>query len=142
MSQGPLGHDDGVLDRDEAVRLFERRRDAYLAEDLDAYIELFAEDLVLKTPMGEPIRGREAFRELVRRSYGVTRPVSFEFHEIAVHGPKVLAEWTITLENKADRKQLSYRGMSVCELRDGLIQSWREYYDPADLRPPAGRSAP
>lgn len=128
MSEPPLS-------RDDAATIFERRRDAWLREDLDAYVALFAEDVFLETPMGEPVRGRDAYIRLVRRSYEALAPVSFVFHEIAVHGPKVLAEWTITMRLRADDRQISYRGMSTCELRDGLIQTWREYYDPSHLRP-------
>jgi hypothetical protein len=36
--------------RDQAVVLFERRRDAWLAGDLDAYLDLFAPDLVFQSP--------------------------------------------------------------------------------------------
>jgi limonene-1,2-epoxide hydrolase len=122
------------ITRDEAVALFERRRDAWLAEDFDAYVGLFANDVVLQTPIGEPHRGREAYEALVRRSYEAMRPVSFDFHEIAVHGDKVLSEWTITVEVRADGTRIPYDGMSICEIRDGLIATWREYFDPASLR--------
>ena len=124
-----------MVDRDEAERLFNKRVEAWLSEDLDAYMDMFAEDLLMQTPMGEPVRGRAAYRELVRRSLRHVRPLSFEVHEIAVHGSMVLAEWTQTHELRANRRRLRYRGMSICEMRDGLIRSWREYYDPADLQP-------
>jgi uncharacterized protein (TIGR02246 family) len=123
------------FDRQEAVALFERRRDAWLAEDFEGYLGLFAPDVVLQTATGKPYQGRDAYGDLVRRSYQAMRPVAFDFHEIAVHGSSVLAEWTITIERRADARQLSYRGMSICEIRDGLIQWWREYFDPALLRP-------
>jgi limonene-1,2-epoxide hydrolase len=123
-----------MIDRDEALRLFDRRREAYLSEDFDTYLNLFSEGVVLQTPMGEPVRGRDAYGELVRRSARTVRPVSFEFHEIAVHDSKVLSEWTITLERRADGVPMSYRGMSICELTDGRISRWREYFNPADLR--------
>jgi uncharacterized protein (TIGR02246 family) len=122
-----------MVDRAEAVRLFEKRRDAFLAEDLEAYVSLFAEDMLLQTPTSE-VRGRAAYREMVRRAYDAMRPVSFEFHEIAVHESRVLAEWTITLAVRADDSERAYRGMSICELDDGLIRWWREFYDPALLR--------
>jgi uncharacterized protein (TIGR02246 family) len=122
-------------DHDAAAAVFERRRDAWLREDLDAYIRLFADDVVLETPMGEAVHGREAYTALVRRSYEALAPVSFVFHEIAARGPKVLAEWTITMRVRADGREISYRGMSICELSDGLIRTWREYYDPSHLRP-------
>jgi uncharacterized protein (TIGR02246 family) len=123
------------VDRTEAVALFERRRDAWLREDVQGYLDLFADDVVLQTPARPPVHGRAAYERLVRASLDHVRPVSFDFHHLAVHGDTVLAEWTIGLEVRADGRSISYRGMSVCELRDGLIQSWREYFDPLDLQP-------
>jgi limonene-1,2-epoxide hydrolase len=123
------------MQRDEAVALFERRRDAWLREDADAYLALFADDVILQTPGREPVAGLEAYGRLVRASLAHVRPVSFDFHQLAVDGDVVLAEWTIALELRADRRPISYRGMSVCEIADGRIRTWREYYDPADLVP-------
>ncbi len=120
----------GGVNRDDAAALFERRRQAWLNEDVEDYLDCFAEDLVLETPASEPTHGRARYAALVRRSLAAVRPVAFDFHEIAVHGTTVLAEWTITLEVRADRRELSYRGMSICEIEDGRILWWREYYDP------------
>jgi hypothetical protein len=54
---------------EEAVALFDRRRDAWLREDLDGYLGLWAEDMTFQSPAhAEPLRGRAAFGELVRRS--------------------------------------------------------------------------
>src|SRR6267142_473895 len=78
--------------REEATRLFEQRRDAWLGEDVDAYLALWAEDMTFQSPVHEsPLRGRAAFGELVRRSFAFSRPVAFEFAHIAVHGATVLA---------------------------------------------------
>ena len=47
----------------------------------------------------------------------------------------MLADWTITVERRRDGEMVVWRGMSACELRDGLIVRWREYYeDPGALR--------
>jgi uncharacterized protein (TIGR02246 family) len=120
--------------RDEAVELFDRRRRAWLAEDLDAYLALFDDGLIIQVPGHEPMRGRAAYAELVHRSHEHVRPVAFEFHEIAVDGATVLSEWTITIERRADGRRITYDGMSRCEIRDSVITSWREYFDPAQLR--------
>jgi limonene-1,2-epoxide hydrolase len=117
----------------DAVALFERRRDAWLAGDLDAYLALFAPDLVIDIPRRGRIVGRDAYADLVRRSHEHVAPVRFELHHLGVHGSIVLSEWTIEIEFRADRRRATYDGMSRCELRDGLIASWREYYDPAQL---------
>lgn len=123
------------LTRGEATALFARRRDAWLAEDVEAYLACFAADLVITVPgRAEPIRGLEAYRRLVRRSFAWARPLAFDFHHVAV-GPEatVLAEWTISTERREDGVVATWRGMSVCVLERGRIAWWREYWDPAQL---------
>src|SRR5215471_12866173 len=123
-----------MLTRNEAAVLFERRKKAWLDEDLDAYLALFAPELEFQSPNNrEPMRGREAFAELVRRSAAFSRPESFEFHQIAVWGDVVLAEWTISIRRRDTDRRIEWRGMSVCRIRDGLITTWREYWNPSDL---------
>lgn len=124
----------GSLTLEVAGDLFERRRRAWLDEDLDAYLALWAEDMTFGSPVHpEPLRGRAAFAELLRRSAERVRPRRFDFQHLAVRGDVVLAEWTIEIENRADGRVLAYDGMSVARIRDGLIVEWREYWNPADL---------
>lgn len=124
-----------MLTMAEATRLFEARRLAWLHEDLDAYLALWAEDMVFEAPSHpEPLRGRGAFADLVRRSNGVTRPLRFNVLHLALAGEDVvLAEWVITVEHRESHAQITWRGMSRCTMREGLITHWREYWNPSDL---------
>ncbi len=124
-----------MVSRDDAWSLFERRRDAWLSEDVDAYLSCFTEDAVLELPARSPVRGRRAYAELVRPSLERLRPMGFDFHAMAVDSGIVMAEWTITLAVRSDGRMIAYRGMSACRMEQGLITHWREYYDPALLRP-------
>ncbi len=81
----------------------------------------------------EPLHGRAAYAALVRQSFAMMRPVRFEVHHLAVDGVTTLAEWTITVARRADGQEVTWRGMSVAELRDGLIVWWREYWNPLAL---------
>ena len=119
----------------EATRLFDARRMAWLHEDLDAYLALWAPDMTFAAPSHpEPLRGRERFAELVRRSNALTRPVRFNVLHLGIAGADVvLAEWVITVEHRGSGQQITWRGMSRCTIRDGLIREWREYWNPADL---------
>jgi limonene-1,2-epoxide hydrolase len=118
----------------EAVALFERRRDAWLRGDLDAYLSLWATDMTFQSPMhAEPLRGRAAFGDLVRQSFAFARPLAFDFTHIAVIGDVVLAEWRIAIERREGGRRIEWWGMSVAEVRDGLIRRWREYWNPADV---------
>jgi uncharacterized protein (TIGR02246 family) len=123
-----------MLTRDEAAALFARRRDAWLAGDLDAYLALWADDMRFQSPVhAEPLRGKAAFADLVRHSFAFARPLSFEFSHIAVAGDFVLAEWAIAVERRDGARRVAWSGMSVAEIRGGLIQWWREYWNPADV---------
>ena len=123
-----------MLSHADAVSLFEQRRAAWLREDLDAYLGLWADDMTFQSPVhSEPLRGRAAFAELVRQSAQLTRPLRFDFDHIAVHGDLVLAEWTIAVERRADGRRLEWRGMSIAEIRAGRIVMWREYWNPLAL---------
>ena len=119
---------------DEAVALFERRRRAWLGEDVEGYLALWAEDMRFQSPVHrEPLRGRAAFAELVRQSLAFSRPVRFDFHHIAVVGAIVLAEWSIAIERRGDGRLVAWDGMSVAEIDAGRIVWWREYWNPGDL---------
>jgi ketosteroid isomerase-like protein len=122
-----------TLELAEARDLFDRRRRAWLAGDVDGYLDCWVDDLVLETP-GRTVRGRAAYEATVRSSLQWARPRSFELHHLGVDGDVVLADWTITVERRADGHAVTWRGMSACELRRGRIVWWREYYeDPAGL---------
>ena len=119
---------------DEAVALFERRRQAWLREDIDGYLGLWHPDCEFGSPMHQPpLRGRDAFAALVRQSNSAARPVRFDIRHLAVDGEVVLAEWDIGIAGRQDGREVAWSGMSVCVIRDGLIVRWREYWNPADL---------
>jgi hypothetical protein len=45
----------------------------------------------------------------------------------------VFADWTIRARRRDDDVVVEWRGLSICELRDGRISWWREHH----LHPPA-----
>jgi ketosteroid isomerase-like protein len=128
-------NESGSITPSEARELFQRRRQAWLASDAEAYMALWAEDMRIKLPgRAEPIRGKAAYSRVIEESMRHMRPVSWEFHRLAVDGDHVLAEWTIEGEYIAREKLVRWSGMSVCRIEDGLIHEWREYWDPAAVR--------
>jgi hypothetical protein len=62
---------------EEAAAVYERRRTAWLAEDLEAYLACFAEDVVLETP-NRTVHGHAEYEPMARQSFAWAKPVSFE----------------------------------------------------------------
>ena len=119
---------------DEARDIFARRIAAWLAEDVDAYVACWHDDMRIEMPSGV-IEGAARYRKLVVGSFAWAAPVSFDVHHLAVDGPNdiVFADWTIRARRREDDALVEWRGLSVCELRDGRISWWREHH----LAPPA-----
>src|SRR5438270_13290691 len=97
--------------REEAVALFDRRRKAWLARDVDAYLALWADDMRFVSPVHPQALDRERFAALLRASMAAARPLAFDFRHIAVAGEIVLAEWRIAIQRGGAR--LEWCGMSV-----------------------------
>jgi ketosteroid isomerase-like protein len=122
-----------ALSTEDARVVFERRRAAWLAEDVLGYLDCWEDDLVIEMP-GRSIRGRAAYEQLVRQAFAWARPRAFDIHHLAVDGDVALADWTISVERRRDGVTVAWRGMSVAQLREGRIVWWREYYkDPQEL---------
>jgi limonene-1,2-epoxide hydrolase len=116
----------------DARAVFTRRVDAWLAADLDAYMSCWQPDMVIELPTGV-IEGADRYRRLVAAGFEWAAPESFDVHHLAVDGDAVLADWTIAARRREDGVLIGWRGLSVCELRDGRIAWWREHH----LAPPA-----
>ena len=117
---------------DDLRAIFQRRVDAWLAADLDAYMDCWADDMVIELPSGV-IEGAARYRKLVAAGFGWATPVSFDVHHLAFDGNVALADWTIRARRREDDALIEWRGLSVCELADGKIKWWREHH----LAPPA-----
>jgi ketosteroid isomerase-like protein len=117
---------------------FMRRVDAWLAADLDAYMDCWADDMVIELPSGR-IEGSSRYRRLVQAGFAWADPVAFDVHHLAfVDGRDIaLADWTIRARRREDGVTIEWRGLSVCEFRDGLIAWWREHHlaPPGPLEP-------
>ena len=118
----------------EARAVFTRRVDAWLAQDVDAYVACWHDDMRIEMPSGT-IEGVAKYRRLVDASFAWAAPVSFDVHRLAIDPDEsvVFADWTIRARRHEDDVVVEWRGLSVCELRDHRIVWWREHH----LAPPA-----
>jgi ketosteroid isomerase-like protein len=123
---------DGKL---EARReLFLRRVDAWLASDLDTYLDCWADDMVIEMPSGR-VAGKDRYRKVVKAGFAWADPVAFDVHHLAFEGSGdvALADWTIRARRRDDRVVIGWRGLSVCSFHTDKITWWREHH----LAPPS-----
>jgi ketosteroid isomerase-like protein len=118
---------------------FMARVDAWLAGDLELYMNCWSEDLVIELPTGRSV-GKERYRRLVKAGFAWAEPVSFDIHHMAFEErggegdpDVVMADWTIRSRRREDGVVIGWRGLSVCEIHDRHITWWREHH----LEPPA-----
>jgi ketosteroid isomerase-like protein len=118
---------------DKRRAVFMRRVAAWLAADLDAYMDCWADDMVIELPAGR-IEGKERYARLVRAGFEWAEPVAFDVHHLAFEDGRdiALADWTIRARRREDGVDVSWQGLSVCELRGDRITWWREHH----LAPP------
>ena len=120
---------------DARNELFARRVDAWLRADLDAYMDCWADDMVIDLPTGR-IVGKQRYRKLVEAGFGWAAPVAFDVHHIAfADAGVVLADWTIRARRREDGVVVAWDGLSVCEFRAEKIAWWREHH----LAPPSAQ---
>lgn len=112
---------------DAPLAVVTRMLEGWHALDAEAVIACFAEDAVMHNMMMPPLEGRAAIRGLLDMFFASAERVDMEIVTRAIAGGTVMLE---------RRDHFVWNGRSgmlpvvgVFEVRDGLIRSWREYFD-------------
>ncbi|MGB7904364.1 MAG: limonene-1,2-epoxide hydrolase family protein [Steroidobacteraceae bacterium] len=95
--------------------------------DVAAIAETFAEDGVLHSMMGTPIRGRASLRKVLGKHLAHIVRIEFEIRNIALNGDVLILERVDHVTTPDGLHSLPVVG--VIELRNGLVHAWREYFD-------------
>jgi len=108
-------------------RVVERMLAGWHALDAAAVIDWFAEDAVMHNMMMDPLEGKAAIRGLLDMFFARAEKVEMEIVSRAVAGDTVMIERRDHFVWNGRTGTLPVVG--VFEVRDGLIRSWREYFD-------------
>ena len=120
--------------------LLERYVELYNAGDLDACMELYAEDAVQRMHDGR-FEGSEEIRERLARDLDAFPDAKYVVQSFLADGDTFADEWTFTGTNNgpfrlpdgsevpATGKRVEIKGMELVEVRDGKIVVDNLYYD-------------
>lgn len=101
--------------------------------DIPAIAATFAEDGVLHSMMGTPIRGRASILKVLSKHLARIQKIEFEIRTIATSGDTVILERVDHVTTPAGHHAMPVVG--VIEFREGLVREWREYFDQAQAAP-------
>jgi ketosteroid isomerase-like protein len=123
------------------VEVLERRRQVLAARDIEAFIELFADDAVMELPFAPPgmpplLEGQAAIREYSKRAESMPLRVDdivttalYETTDPALVVVEIVTKGTVTTTGQT----FEAPGIQVFRIRDGQIHLMRDYFNPIGL---------
>jgi uncharacterized protein (TIGR02246 family) len=125
-----------VVDRHAALRaLAQRIIDATLANDEDAVLALYADDVESREAGQPPVVGRDAIRAKLEAWRGMVSDAVFQPLNVVVDGHTIVIEWVGRITLAASGRIVELTEVAVHEIANGRIVRERYYYDPALLAP-------
>ena len=118
-----------LVDRAESenVALIRRFLEACVRADPDEFAGYFTEDAIWWNAPWEPVEGREAIRETLRRGADRMIALPWEIRHIVADGDIVMVERVDNFQVR--ERRVSVPCMGIFELRQGKIAAWRDYWD-------------
>ena len=111
----------------ENIALIRRFIEACARADVNEFAGYFTEDAIWWNAPWQPIVGRDAIRETLRRGAERMTALPWKVRHIAADGDVVLTERLDRF--LVDETCIEVPCMGIFELRDGKIAKWRDYWD-------------
>ncbi len=124
------------------ARFIEALHDVEKEGDVEGMVALFDDDAVIQNPRDpSPLSGREGARRFWRSYRDSYEEIHSDFSKIVATDDTAMLEWTSSGRNAAGERVV-YSGVSVVEMRDGLVHRFRAYFDTheLDVHPPEPRA--
>jgi ketosteroid isomerase-like protein len=113
-------------------------QDALLARDIDRYVALLAEDVVVLDPAAPPLQGRAAARKFVESLVGMLSEMTFVERKVIPFGRSAAMRFTLKVKTNTGKEGVM-EGVDIFEFDDAdLIRKITSYYDPSALAALAG----
>jgi steroid delta-isomerase-like uncharacterized protein len=124
------------MTRTEVAALLENRLAALVRRDIDAVMQLHADDCVVESPLGGTARGREAIRKVYEAWLAAFPDAEWAAEPPIVEGERVAQATTVTGSDlggfmglPATGKRFTLPVVFLLVVRDGRIHDERRIYD-------------
>ncbi len=120
--------------RNDAMRaLAQRIIDVTIADQDDAILALYADDIASTEAGQPPMVGLDALRGKLAGWRSMVTETHFEPRRVAVDGNVIVIEWVGRVTLAASGRQAELHEVAVHEIRDGKIAREAFFYNPAAL---------
>lgn len=126
----------------DAARFIGALHDIETKGDVEGMVALFDDDAVIQNPRDPaPQFGREGARRFWRTYRDSFEEIHSDFSKVVTTDDTAMLEWTST-GRSIGGERVVYSGVSVVEMRDGLVHRFRAYFDTHELEshPPEPRA--
>ena len=119
------------------LKIMQQLMERLQRNDFEAFLELLTDDIEYHWHVGtKPVQGKEKMRKFLKNySAGYDQKVWRVVHH-AESGSLLMIEGHEELFDKTYNRVIQNPFMQACEFRDGKLCKMRDYYEPANLRPP------
>ncbi|MGH9510585.1 MAG: nuclear transport factor 2 family protein [Terriglobales bacterium] len=115
------------MDNMQSVALIRRFIEVCVRADPEEFGNYFTEDAVWWNSPWQPVKGRDAIQDTLRRGAERMNALPWEIRHIVADGEIVMTE---RVDNfLVGETRVSVPCMGIFELRDGKIAAWRDYWD-------------
>lgn len=110
--------------------------------DVDAFLSHLTDDIEYHWHVGsKPVQGKEKMRKFLANYGSAFEQRVWQVKHSAENGDLLMVEGYEELYDPKQDRVIPQPFMQVAELRDGKIAKLRDYYEPANLKPPAAAAA-
>lgn len=103
--------------------------------DIEPLVEMFAEDAEsINLAMTEPLKGKDGARRFWQKYLSVFDRIHSEFTHVTTNDNTAVMEWR-SQGKLSNGEDVHYRGVSIIQTDNGLVQNFRTYYDSAVFLP-------
>jgi limonene-1,2-epoxide hydrolase len=105
--------------------------------DVDAFLSHLTDDIEYHWHVGsKPVQGKEKMRKFLANYGAAFEQRQWQVKHSAENGDLLMVEGYEELYDPVHDRVIPQPFMQVAELRDGKIAKLRDYYEPANLKPP------
>ncbi len=117
------------MDGSKIIEFFDAFADGLAKKDIKKIMNLFAEDATyIVYAFGyKPAKGKQAIKVLIEDDLKKIEDYSVEKLLVCEKENNLVVEWRIRFKEAASGKKMEMQGVSIIEVRNGLIYNWREY---------------